>query len=145
MNIYSDFVYKKAKVIVLLFSLIISLNACRSIESSGSTETAADSEFYTSRPKIILETPVARLPYTLRWEGSKSVRSYEIQSALDPEFTASRQNWTTKESFLVINELKDETVYFRVRSRFDSDFSRWSEVLQITRSGDEIRLNRLRS
>ncbi|MDC7235820.1 MAG: hypothetical protein PQJ58_21540 [Spirochaetales bacterium] len=97
-----------------------------------------------NRPKIIVETPISRLPYTLKWEGNRMIRSYEVQMASDRNFTESRQSWTTKEGFLKIEELKTDTVYIRIRSHFDSESSRWSEILELSLKDDELQIKRIR-
>jgi len=145
MNINAHYIYIRSNLFVLLLALFFLQTACQSNDTGISSATVPESSIYVSRPKIILETPMAKLPYTLTWEGSNAVRSYEIQSALDPDFTQSRQNWTTKESFLLIKELKGDRVYFRIRSRFEEDFSRWSEILQISKQNEGIRLTRIRN
>lgn len=143
MNKNSIYVYKKTGMIILLASLIL-FTGCRS-NSGDIADSGQDEEFFLSRPKIIIDTPVTKLPYTLKWEGSKAARSYEIQSAFDQQFTDSRQNWTTRESFLLLEELKSEVVYIRIRARFDGDYSRWSEVLMLTQDGSDLKPTWLRA
>jgi hypothetical protein len=137
------YVYKNNKLILLILACI-SLSNCRSTDTSEDQNILLEDEFYMSRPKIIIDSPMAKLPYILKWEGSRSVRSYEIQSALDLQFTDSRQNWTTKETFLTLFELKSDVVYIRIRSHFDSDTSRWSEIVKLSLESDELRITRVR-
>ncbi|QEN07585.1 hypothetical protein EXM22_06130 [Oceanispirochaeta crateris] len=137
------YVYKNNKLILLILACI-SLSNCRSTDTSEDQNILFEDEFYMSRPKIIIDSPMAKLPYILKWEGSRSVRSYEIQSAFDLQFTDSRQNWTTKETFLTLFELKSDVVYIRIRSHFDSDTSRWSEIVKLSLESDELRITRVR-
>lgn len=142
MNINIKNVYKKNTAILLFISLLLLLFSCR---SNGNFQEVTDQdEYFLSRPKFIVETPISRLPYTIKWEENRLVRSYEIQMASDQKFTESRQNWTTKEAFLTLTEIRTETVFVRVRSHFDGDSSRWSEILELKLKDDELQITRVR-
>ncbi|MDA3955386.1 hypothetical protein [Oceanispirochaeta sp.] len=123
---------------------VLFLTNCRSTDNIIEEKSTFIDEYYISRPKIIVDAPIAKLPYTLRWEGSRSAGSYEIQSALDLQFTDSRQNWTTKESSLLLSELKGDVVYIRIRSRTDRDTSRWSEIVKLCLVGDVLGISWVR-
>lgn len=118
--------------------------SCRS-NSEADRDAVPVEDHYLGRPKFIVESPISRLPYTLRWEENRMVRSYEVQMAHDLKFTDSRQNWTTKEPFLLLSDFRNDTVYIRIRSHFGEDISRWSEILEMKLQDDELRINRIRN
>lgn len=144
MNISLNNVYKRTSVILIIIAISITGFSCKSNEIVNDN-TELEDEFYISRPKFIVESPISRLPYTLKWEGDRQVRSYEIQMAFDQKFTDSRQHWTTKEPFLYLEEIKADSVYVRVRSHFSNESSRWSEILELKLTGEELQINRVRN
>ncbi|MBF9016064.1 MULTISPECIES: hypothetical protein [unclassified Oceanispirochaeta] len=137
-------VYNKTAGILLIAALFSIVFSCKSNDVPDDN-TAVEDEFYLSRPKFIVDSPISRLPYTLKWEENRMVRSYEIQVAFDQKFTDSRQHWTTKEPFLLLKEIKSDIVYVRIRSHFADESSRWSEILELNLSGEELKINRVRN
>lgn len=144
MNKKINNVYIKPLLFLLSMMLVLLNLSCRTNQDDQDSEDPDDT-FYISRPKIIVDSPLSKLPYTLKWEENRLVRSYEIQSASNLEFTENRQHWTTKENSLLIEEMKNEVLYIRIKAHFDNDSSRWSEVLKMNLDGDELRLTWLRS
>lgn len=145
MDINTNIVNKKLALIAI--SAGLALTGCRSasgevnaIDSEAPEETA-----YLSRPKVILDTPFSSLPYALNWEGNPAARSYEVQSAVDIQFTEKRLNWTTRNDSFLLEELPAGVSYIRIRSHFNGESSRWSEILKVDRKGNDITLERLRS
>ena len=123
------------------------LTGCQSTEDIIKAGDAGLNEEspYQSRPKVIIDSPVSTIPYTLNWEGSTAARSHEVQSALDIQFTEKRLSWTTRNSSFLLETLPEGESYIRIRSHFNGESSRWSEILKIVRQGDDIKLERLRS
>lgn len=144
MNINLKNVYKKTAGIFLIGALFFAFNSCTSNDIPDENIESED-DLYISRPKFIVESPISRLPYTLKWEENRMVRSYEIQMAFDQKFTDSRQNWTTKGPFLLLEEIKSDIVYVRIRSHFSDESSRWSEILELNLNGEELQINRVRN
>jgi hypothetical protein len=144
MNINLISVYKKTAGILVIATLTFTGFSCKS-NDIPIDNTELEDEFYISRPKFIVESPISRLPYTLKWEENRLVRSYEIQMAFDQKFTDSRQHWTTKEPFLNLEDIKADTVYVRIRSHFSNESSRWSEILELNLNGEELQINRVRN
>jgi hypothetical protein len=145
MDINANSVNKKLALIV--FTAGLALTGCRTTgEDIKSIDSEAlEDEGYLSRPKVILDTPVSTLPYTLNWEGTPNARSYEVQSALDIQFTEKRLSWTTRNDSFLLEELPSGESYIRIRSHFNGESSRWSEILKVDRKGRDITLERLRS
>ncbi len=145
MNINRKNVNKK--LLLAAFSLSVLLTGCRSVEEGKSTgELRAEEEgSYVSRPKVVIESPVSNIPYSLKWEGNAAARSYEVQSAVDLQFTEKRLSWTTRNNSFLLENLPDGESYIRIRSHFNGESSRWSEVLKIERKGDALILEKLRS
>ncbi len=133
-------IFNKVPLILLMMSLF----SCRTADT-GIEETSGQEEYYLSRPKFTIESPVSRLPYTLKWEENRRVRSYDVQMALDSQFTEARRHWTTREPQLLLQELPAETTYLRVRSHLNGDYSRWSESLELVEEGGQLKINRVRN
>ncbi|MDC7239818.1 MAG: hypothetical protein PQJ50_05600 [Spirochaetales bacterium] len=140
MNIYVKSVIKKWPFLLLAFLVFSCKSTDDSADKTGDTE-----EFYLSRPKFIVESPIGRLPYTVKWEENRMVRSYDVQMALNSGFTEGRRHWTTREPFLQLQELPADTVYLRVRSHLNGDYSRWSESLQLISQDGQLQINRVRN
>ena len=145
MDINTKSVNKKLALITISAGLLFL--ACRTTEDEMITENNEELEdtLYLSRPKIILEAPISELPYNLNWEANPSARSHEIQSSVDIQFSDKRLSWTTRNDSFLLEELPEGESYIRIRSHFDKESSRWSEVLKIERQGNDLTLERLRS
>ncbi len=111
--------------------------------TNSDTETAVDS-LYPSRPRILLESSTGTLPLCLHWESVNGAQTYEIETADSPLFNSSLRNWTLRDTSFEISALSQPVLYLRIRSRFDSGTSRWSETLEVKKEDDTISLGWVR-
>jgi len=126
--------------LIISFTVLSCSTAPPEADTADAGQELPDDSGYMSRPKILIDTPVASLPYTLKWENVLGARSYELQIADNRNFSSSLQSWTLKDTSFVVEMTGRDEVFVRIRSRYPQGYSRWTEPLRISRTDEGIML-----
>ena len=137
--------FKNVIFLLLIICAAVIVPSCKTaVEESYSDTEDPTRSLYPSRPKLLLESYQQSLPLSLHWESVEGAQTYEIEMADSPLFNSSLRNWTIRDNSFQVDALVQTVMYLRIRSRFDTGTSRWSETLELKEEDDKILLGWVR-
>lgn len=116
------------------------------IDNDGASagDFSSESELRVEKDKVMLEGPIAKLPFNgisivsfngqqdpiaFRWQGVVSAAAYRLEISEDDAFKHVTLSQVTPETQVIINKhLPRGRFYWRVRAELGVDKSEWSEV-----------------